>query len=139
MRNVPVWIDEARLRKLKGAAWNYLQEHKDYPDYKIKDGLARAEAYSIRAKTGRRDDRWSAWQEGCCLPRFDRDIHRLLPVCAHLGCVVSWNPVESRRIAVVTDHVSNLLVNNRSGRRTAASRLICVRHSPNERLGLLSK
>jgi len=35
-------------KRLKGAAWNYLRENKDYPYYMIKDRLARPEAASVR-------------------------------------------------------------------------------------------
>ena len=35
-------------KKIKGAAWNYLRENKDYPYYMIKDRLARPEADSVR-------------------------------------------------------------------------------------------
>ena len=35
-------------KKIKGAAWNYLRENKDYPYYMIKDRLARPEAESVR-------------------------------------------------------------------------------------------
>jgi glycine/D-amino acid oxidase-like deaminating enzyme/nitrite reductase/ring-hydroxylating ferredoxin subunit len=83
-------------KKIKGAIWNYLRENKDYPYYMIKDRLARAEADSVRELKsgqgmiiGRRGKKVAAFRD----PRGH--IHRLSPVCTHLGCLVRWNPSES--------------------------------------------
>jgi glycine/D-amino acid oxidase-like deaminating enzyme/nitrite reductase/ring-hydroxylating ferredoxin subunit len=83
-------------KKIKGAAWNYLRENKDYPYYMIKDRLARPEADSVRELRpgdgmiiGRRGKKVAAFRDP------NGDIHWLLPVCTHLGCLVRWNPSES--------------------------------------------
>ncbi len=83
-------------KKMKGAAWNYLRENKDYPYYMIKDRLARSEADSVRELKpgegmiiGRRGKKVAAFRSS------NGDIHRLSPVCTHLGCLVRWNPAES--------------------------------------------
>ena len=83
-------------KKIKGAAWNYLRENKDYPYYMIKDRLARAEADSVRELkpgegmiVGRRGKKVAAFRDS------NGNIHRLSPVCTHLGCLVRWNPAES--------------------------------------------
>jgi len=83
-------------KKIKGAAWNYLRENKDYPSYMIKDRLARAEANSVRELkpgegmiVGRRGKKVAAFRDA------NGNIHRLSPVCTHLGCLVRWNPSES--------------------------------------------
>jgi glycine/D-amino acid oxidase-like deaminating enzyme/nitrite reductase/ring-hydroxylating ferredoxin subunit len=83
-------------KKIKGAAWNYLRENKDYPYYMIKDRLARAEADSVRELRpaegmiiGRRGKKVAAFRDS------NGNIHRLSPVCTHLGCLVRWNPSES--------------------------------------------
>ncbi len=83
-------------KKIKGAMWNYLRENKDYPYYMIKDRLARAEADSVRELKpgegmviGRRGKKVAAFRD----PRGH--IHRLSPVCTHLGCLVRWNSSES--------------------------------------------
>jgi Rieske Fe-S protein len=92
------WADlfAVNRKKLKGAAWNYLRENKDYPYYMIKDRLARAEADSVRElKPG---DGMIVGSRGKKIAAFrDRNgkIHRLSPVCTHLGCLVRWNPAES--------------------------------------------
>jgi glycine/D-amino acid oxidase-like deaminating enzyme/nitrite reductase/ring-hydroxylating ferredoxin subunit len=83
-------------KKIKGAAWNYLRENKDYPYYMIKDRLARAEADSVRELRpgdgmiiGRRGKKVAAFRD------VNGNVHRLSPVCTHLGCLVRWNPSES--------------------------------------------
>jgi Rieske Fe-S protein len=83
-------------KKIKGAAWNYLRENKDYPYYMIKDRLARPEADSVRELKpgdgmiiGRRGKKVAAFRDP------NGNIHRLSPVCTHLGCLVRWNPSES--------------------------------------------
>jgi Rieske Fe-S protein len=83
-------------KKLKGAAWNYLRENKDYPYYMIKDRLARAEADSVRML--RPGDGMIIRSRGKKIAAFrDRDgnVCRLSPVCTHLGCLVRWNAAES--------------------------------------------
>ena len=83
-------------KKLKGAAWNYLRENKDYPYYLIKDRLARSEADSVRELKagsgmiiGRRGEKVAAFRDP------NGKLYRLSPVCTHLGCLVRWNPAES--------------------------------------------
>jgi glycine/D-amino acid oxidase-like deaminating enzyme/nitrite reductase/ring-hydroxylating ferredoxin subunit len=92
------WADLFALnrKKLKGAVWNYLRENKDYPYYMIKDRLARAEADSVRELKpgdgmiiGRRGKKVAAFRDP------NGKLHRLSPVCTHLGCLVRWNPSES--------------------------------------------
>jgi nitrite reductase/ring-hydroxylating ferredoxin subunit len=83
-------------KRIKGAVWNYLRENKDYPYYLIKDRLARAEADSAREL--KRGDGMIIGSRGKKVAAF-RDakgnIHRLSPVCTHLGCLVRWNHAES--------------------------------------------
>jgi glycine/D-amino acid oxidase-like deaminating enzyme/nitrite reductase/ring-hydroxylating ferredoxin subunit len=83
-------------KKIKGAVWNYLRENKDYPYYMIKDRLARAESDSVRELKsgegmiiGRRGKKVAAFRDP------NGNVHRLSPVCTHLGCLVRWNPAES--------------------------------------------
>jgi glycine/D-amino acid oxidase-like deaminating enzyme/nitrite reductase/ring-hydroxylating ferredoxin subunit len=92
------WTDlfSVDRKKIKGGAWNYLQENKDYPYYMIKDRLARAEADSVRELkpgegmiVGRRGKKVAAFRDS------NGNIRRLSPVCTHLGCLVRWNPAES--------------------------------------------
>jgi glycine/D-amino acid oxidase-like deaminating enzyme/nitrite reductase/ring-hydroxylating ferredoxin subunit len=83
-------------KKLKGATWNYLRENKDYPYYMIKDRIARPEADSVSEV--KRGDGMIIRSRGKKVAVFrDRNgnVHKLSPVCTHLGCLVRWNPAES--------------------------------------------
>jgi glycine/D-amino acid oxidase-like deaminating enzyme/nitrite reductase/ring-hydroxylating ferredoxin subunit len=83
-------------KKIKGAAWNYLRENKDYPYYMIKDRLARSEADSVRElKPGEGMIIGGRGKKVAAFRAPNGNIHRLSPVCTHLGCLVRWNPAES--------------------------------------------
>jgi len=92
------WTDlfAADRKKIKGATWNYLRENKDYPYYMIKDRLVRPEADSVRElKSG---DGMIVGSRGKKVAAFrgrNGKVHRLSPVCTHLGCLVRWNSAES--------------------------------------------
>jgi glycine/D-amino acid oxidase-like deaminating enzyme/nitrite reductase/ring-hydroxylating ferredoxin subunit len=83
-------------KKIKGAAWDYLKENKDYPYYLIKDRLARAEADTVReippgtgmivkSKAGK----VAAYRDA------DGNVTKRSAICPHMGCVVRWNPAET--------------------------------------------
>lgn len=83
-------------KKIKGAMWNYLRENKDYPYYMIKDRLTRPEADSVRELErgdgtiiGSRGKKVAAFRDN------NGNLHKLSPVCPHLGCHVKWNSAES--------------------------------------------
>jgi glycine/D-amino acid oxidase-like deaminating enzyme/nitrite reductase/ring-hydroxylating ferredoxin subunit len=83
-------------KKIKGATWNYLRENKDYPYYMIRDRISRPEAESARDLTcgegmiiGSRGKKIAAFRDR------EGDLHKLSPVCPHLGCHVTWNSAES--------------------------------------------
>jgi glycine/D-amino acid oxidase-like deaminating enzyme/nitrite reductase/ring-hydroxylating ferredoxin subunit len=83
-------------KKLKGATWNYLRENKDYPYYMVKDRLTRPQADSVRELE--RGDGMIIGSRAKKVAAFrDRDgkVHKLSPVCPHLGCHVKWNSAES--------------------------------------------
>jgi Rieske Fe-S protein len=83
-------------KKLKGAAWNYLRENKDYPYYMIKDRLAGPEADSVtELKRGEGMIIGSRGKKRAVFRDRNGKIHKLSPVCTHLGCLVRWNPAES--------------------------------------------
>ena len=83
-------------KKIKGATWNYLRENKDYPYYMIKDRLARPETDSVReVKRGEGTLVGSRGKKIAAFRDEDGNLHRLSPVCTHMGCVVRWNPAES--------------------------------------------
>jgi len=83
-------------KKIKGAAWNYIRENKDYPYYMIKDRIARPEAESVREiKRGQGMVVGSRGKKRAVFRDRNGDLHQLSPVCTHLGCLVRWNPAES--------------------------------------------
>jgi glycine/D-amino acid oxidase-like deaminating enzyme/nitrite reductase/ring-hydroxylating ferredoxin subunit len=82
--------------KVRGGAWDYVKENKDYPYYLIRDRFAGSQGTSLRALgrgKGRildiKGERVAAW-------RSDAGAVTLLsPICTHMGCVVAWNEAES--------------------------------------------
>jgi glycine/D-amino acid oxidase-like deaminating enzyme/nitrite reductase/ring-hydroxylating ferredoxin subunit len=83
-------------KKIKGATWNYFRENKDYPYYMIKDRIARPEADSVRElKRGEGMVVGSRGKKVAAFRDHNGELHRLSPVCPHLGCHVRWNPAES--------------------------------------------
>jgi Rieske Fe-S protein len=83
-------------KKIKGAAWNYVRENKDYPYYMIKDRIARPEADSVRElKCGDGMIIGSRRKKRAVFRDRHGKLHELSPVCTHMGCLVRWNPAES--------------------------------------------
>jgi Rieske Fe-S protein len=83
-------------KKIKGATWNYLRENKDYPYYMIKDRIARPEADSVRnLRRGEGMIIGSRTRKVAAFRDRNGELHKLSPVCPHLGCHVRWNPAES--------------------------------------------
>ena len=83
-------------KKIKGAAWNYVKENKDYPYYMLKDRLARAEGESVREiKRGKGMVIGSRLKKIAAFRDRKGELHKFSPVCPHLGCHVRWNPAES--------------------------------------------
>jgi glycine/D-amino acid oxidase-like deaminating enzyme/nitrite reductase/ring-hydroxylating ferredoxin subunit len=83
-------------KKIKGATWNYLRENKDYPYYMIKDRIARPEADSVRKlKPGEGMIIGSRTRKIAAFRDRNGQLHKLSPVCPHLGCHVRWNPSEA--------------------------------------------
>lgn len=83
-------------KKIKGATWNYLRENKDYPYYMIKDRIARPESDSVRKlKPGQGMIIGSRTKKVAAFRDRNGKVHKLSPVCPHLGCHVRWNSAES--------------------------------------------
>src|SRR5438034_125224 len=83
-------------KKIKGATWNYLRENKDYPYYLIKDRIARPESDSVRKlKPGEGMIIGSRAKKTAAFRDRNGKLHKLSPVCPHLGCHVRWNTAES--------------------------------------------
>jgi Rieske Fe-S protein len=82
-------------KKIRGAAWNYLAENKDYPYYLIRDRFAGAEGRSLR--TVKRGEgklldldgkRVAAYRD------FDGSTCVRSAMCTHMACEVTWNRSE---------------------------------------------
>jgi glycine/D-amino acid oxidase-like deaminating enzyme/nitrite reductase/ring-hydroxylating ferredoxin subunit len=82
-------------KKIKGAAWNYFRENKDYPYYMIKDRITRPKADSVRVlKRGQGMIIGSPGKKRAVFRDQNGKLCQLSPVCTHLGCLVRWNPAE---------------------------------------------
>ncbi len=86
---------DAGRTKIKGGAWNYVRENKDYPYYLVRDRFAGAEARSLRAvKRGegliieRKGQKTAAFRDD------DGSVTMVSAVCTHMGCLVDWNEAE---------------------------------------------
>ena len=83
-------------KKIKGAAWNYLIENKDYPYYLVKDRLARAEADSVRELEPNSGMIIKSSKGKIAAYRDSKHkVHKVSAVCTHMGCIVRWNSAES--------------------------------------------
>lgn len=82
--------------KIRGGAWDYLKENKDYPYYLIRDRFAGAEGKSLRG-LGRGKGRILELKgKRVAASRSDTGTVTLLsPICTHMGCLVDWNEAES--------------------------------------------
>jgi glycine/D-amino acid oxidase-like deaminating enzyme/nitrite reductase/ring-hydroxylating ferredoxin subunit len=91
------WVElfDTSRTKIRGGAWDYIKENKDYLYYLIRDRFAGAEGKSLRAlKRGQgkildlRGQRVAAY----------RDEHGKVTVrsavCTHMGCTIGWNDAE---------------------------------------------
>ena len=82
--------------KVKGGAWDYLKENKDYPYYLIRDRFTGAQGTSLRALGRGKGKILEIDGERVAAFRSDGGKVTLLsPICTHLGCVVAWNDAES--------------------------------------------
>ena len=86
---------DAGRTKIKGGAWNYVRENKDYPYYLVRDRFAGAQGQSLRAvKRGegliieRKGQKTAAFRDD------DGSVTMVSAVCTHMGCLVDWNKAE---------------------------------------------
>ncbi|MEY2556737.1 MAG: hypothetical protein QOE34_162 [Verrucomicrobiota bacterium] len=91
------WTDlfEVERKKIKGGAWDYLRENKDYPYYLIKSRFSEPEGESVRSlKPGEgkilklKGEKIAAYRDA------DGKVTKHSAVCTHLGCIVRWNQAE---------------------------------------------
>jgi len=91
------WSDlfDPRRKKLRGAAWDYVKENKDYPYYLVRDQFAGAEARSLREVPRGSGKIVEVKGQKLAVYRNDRGvITKRSAICTHMGCVVDWNEAE---------------------------------------------
>jgi glycine/D-amino acid oxidase-like deaminating enzyme/nitrite reductase/ring-hydroxylating ferredoxin subunit len=83
-------------KKVRGAAWDYLSENKDYPYYFVRDRFAGAERRSLRSVPRGQGQVVEYKGQRVAVYRDDSGgIAARSAVCTHMGCVVNWNQAES--------------------------------------------
>ena len=81
--------------KIRGGAWNYVRENKDYPYYLARDRVAGAEARSLRAvKRGGGKILERDGQQVAASRDSDGSVTMVSAICTHMGCLVDWNEAE---------------------------------------------
>ena len=86
---------DAGRTKIRGGAWNYIRENKDYPYYLVRDRFAGAEARSLRAvKRGEGKILERNGQQVAAFRDKDGSVTMVSAVCTHMGCLVDWNEAE---------------------------------------------
>jgi Rieske Fe-S protein len=86
---------DVHRKKIRGGAWHYLKENKDYPYYMLRDRLGGAEAKSLAAV--KRNEGKILHLNGRKVAAYrgaDGEVTLCSPVCTHLKCIVAWNGAE---------------------------------------------
>jgi glycine/D-amino acid oxidase-like deaminating enzyme/nitrite reductase/ring-hydroxylating ferredoxin subunit len=94
-RNPWTGLFHPERKKVRGAAWDYLRENKDYPYYFVRDRFAGAKGRSLRA-VPRGAGRVIEYNEQQVAAYRDEsgDVSLCSAVCTHMGCMVDWNEAE---------------------------------------------
>jgi glycine/D-amino acid oxidase-like deaminating enzyme/nitrite reductase/ring-hydroxylating ferredoxin subunit len=83
-------------KKLKGGAWDYLRENKDYPYYLWKSRFASPEGESLEAvKPGEGKILKLGGKKVAVSRDSSGQVTKRSAVCTHMGCIVRWNQAES--------------------------------------------
>jgi glycine/D-amino acid oxidase-like deaminating enzyme/nitrite reductase/ring-hydroxylating ferredoxin subunit len=83
-------------KKLKGSAWDYLRENKDYPYYLLKSRFASTEGESLAAvKPGEGRILKLGGKKVAVARDAAGKVTKRSAVCTHMGCIVRWNQAES--------------------------------------------
>jgi len=86
---------ETSRKKIRGGAWDYIAENKDYPYYLIRDRFAAPEGRTLRSL--RRGEGKILNLKGTRVAAYrgsDGTLVLRSPTCTHLGCEVMWNAAE---------------------------------------------
>jgi glycine/D-amino acid oxidase-like deaminating enzyme/nitrite reductase/ring-hydroxylating ferredoxin subunit len=91
------WRDlfDVHRTKVRGGAWDYIKENKDYVYYLVRDRFAAPEGKSLRSL--RRGQGRLLELNGQQIAAFRDErgvVTRRSAVCTHMGCFVHWNDAE---------------------------------------------
>lgn len=82
-------------KKLRGGAWDYLKENKDYPYYMVRDRLGGVEGKSLaEMKPGEGMILRLRGRKVAAYRAANGEVSLCSPVCTHLKCIVAWNSSE---------------------------------------------
>ncbi|HUR56957.1 MAG TPA: FAD-dependent oxidoreductase [Opitutaceae bacterium] len=82
-------------KKVRGGAWRYVTENKDYPFYFVRDWLAGSEGKSLRSLKRGQGKILNLDGKKVAAFRDERGkVSLCSPVCTHLKCIVGWNDAE---------------------------------------------
>ena len=83
-------------KKIRGAAWDYIQENSDFPYYFLEDRITAADAKSPRdVKRGEGKILRVDGQRVACRRADEGTVTQVSAVCTHMGCIVHWNAAET--------------------------------------------
>jgi Rieske Fe-S protein len=82
--------------KLRGGAWDYLKENKDYVYYIVRDRLVSAQGASLRVLRRGEGKVVNIHGERAAAYRDTHGtVHVRSAICTHMGCEVNWNAAEA--------------------------------------------
>ena len=94
-RNPWAELFDPSRKQIRGAAWDYVTENKDYPYYMIRDRFAGAEGRSLRAvKRGEGKLLDLNGKRVAAYRHVDGSTIVRSAICTHMGCEVTWNNAE---------------------------------------------
>jgi glycine/D-amino acid oxidase-like deaminating enzyme/nitrite reductase/ring-hydroxylating ferredoxin subunit len=82
-------------KKIRGGAWDYIVENKDYPYYLVRDRFAGAEGRTLRSV--KRGEGQILDLHGSRVAAYRDENGKTIvrsAICTHLGCEVAWNTAE---------------------------------------------
>jgi Rieske Fe-S protein len=83
-------------KKLKGSAWDYLKENKDYPYYLVRDRLRAPEGEAVaEVKPGEGKILKINGKRMAVSRDANGNLSKRSAVCTHMGCIVRWNSAEA--------------------------------------------
>ena len=83
-------------KKLKGSAWDYLKENKDYPYYLVRDRLRAPEGEAVAEVKPSEGKILKINGKRMAVSRdANGNLSKRSAICTHMGCIVRWNSAET--------------------------------------------